>query len=167
MRLWVENQEKDEPNFQKDDWELFNKFVVSAGQVDDSYKKSSMMSLDMEPVTSTDEGSGNWVEHRLDATLGRNSQIIAPAMAGPPLINAAFRVDMTKMLGTSIVTLKVQQPQQQKTRSTQSVQTRRRDNYNDHVSAALMGYANVFNTSDIPRIWGKFQQSKELADKSQ
>ena len=27
-----------------------------------------------------------------------------------------------------------------------------------------MGYSNLLNTSDIPRIWGKFQQSKELAN---
>ena len=30
-----------------------------------------------------------------------------------------------------------------------------------------MEYANVFNISDIPRIWGKFQQSKDLSDNSQ
>ena len=30
-----------------------------------------------------------------------------------------------------------------------------------------MDYANVFNISDIPRIWGKFQQSKDLSDNSQ
>ena len=30
-----------------------------------------------------------------------------------------------------------------------------------------MGYANVFNTSGIPRIWGNFQQSKDLADNRQ
>ena len=30
-----------------------------------------------------------------------------------------------------------------------------------------MGYANVFNTSDIPRIWGRFQQYRELTNNRQ
>ena len=30
-----------------------------------------------------------------------------------------------------------------------------------------MGYVNVPNTSEIPRIWGKFHQSKELTDNRQ
>ena len=42
-----------------------------------------------------------------------------------------------------------------------------RDNYNKYVLAALIGYANVVKNSDISGIWGKFQQSKELADNRQ
>ena len=33
--------------------------------------------------------------------------------------------------------------------------------------AALTSYSSVFNTSNIPRIWGKFQNSKYLTDKRQ
>ena len=57
--------------------------------------------------------------------------------------------------------------QQQQPGSTNSVHTGRRDNYNTYALAALMGYANVFNTSGIPMIWGKFQKSKDLADNRQ
>ena len=42
-----------------------------------------------------------------------------------------------------------------------------RDNYNEYALAALMDYANVFNTSDISRIRGKLQQSKKLTDNRQ
>ena len=88
-------------------------------------------------------------------------------MADPPQMNAVFWADITKMLGTSIVLLQAQKPRKQHLGSTQRVQTLRRYNYNDYVLYALMDYANVFNTSDIPGIWGKLQQSKELADNRQ
>ena len=68
-------------------------------------KKSSIMALDVEPVTATDEGFWNWVEHQLDYKLGAKPQNISPAMTGPSQMNAAFWSDMTKMLGTSIVAL--------------------------------------------------------------
>ena len=55
LRMWIENQEKDEPNFQKYDWELFKKFVVALGQVDESDKKISMLALDVETETATYE----------------------------------------------------------------------------------------------------------------
>ena len=140
---------------------------MAAGQLDASDKNTIMLALDVEPVTATDEGFWNWVENQLDATLGKKPLNIAPAAAGPPQMNAAFWESITKMLGTSIVALQDQHPQQHQPGPTQSVHIGRRDNYNDYVLVALMGYANIFNTSDIPMIWGKFQQSKELADNRQ
>ena len=99
----------------------------------------------------------------MDSKLGAKPNIIAPVMAGPPHMTVAFLEDMTNMLGTSIVALQAQQPQQHQMGSTHSVQTNMREKYNDYILASLMGYVNVFNTSDIPMIWGKFQQSKDLA----
>ena len=118
----------------------------------------------MEPVPATDKGFGNWVEHLLYATSGGKPNIIAPAMAVPPHMTAEFWADTTKILGTIIVALQAQWPHQQHLGSTHSGQTKRREKYDDCVLADLVGYSNVFNTSDIPRIWGKFQKSKELAD---
>ena len=43
---------------------------MAAGQVDASDMKSSILELDVEPVTATDEGFWNWFDHRLDSTLG-------------------------------------------------------------------------------------------------
>ena len=140
---------------------------MAAGQVDAPDKKSSMLSLDVEPVTATYEGFCKLVEHQLDATLGTNPHNIAPVGVGPPLINEAFRTNMTKMLGTIIVTLQYQHPQQQHLGSTHSVHTGRREKYNNDALAAVMGYTNVFNTNGMPRIWGKFKKYKGLADNRQ
>ena len=62
--------------------------------------------------------------------------------------------------------LQAQQIQQQPT-ATPSAQTGRRQFYSDWALAALMGYAQVYTESGIPRIWGKFQMSKECADNRQ
>ena len=85
-------------------------------------------------------------------------------MVGAPQINADFWADITKILGTSIVALQAQHPQQHQPGSTQSLHTERRDNYNNYAVAAFMSYANAFSTSEIPIIWLNFQQSKELLD---
>ena len=133
-------------------------------KVDVSDKKSSMMVLDLELVTDTDEGFWNWVEHRLDATLGAKPQIISPEMLGPPQMTAAFWAGMTNIMGTSIVELQYQWTQKQQLGATHNIQINRIDNYNEYALAAIMGYAIVFNISGIPRIWVKLQQSKELAE---
>ena len=63
LRLWIENQDKDDPNFQKDEWELFKNFMMAAVQVYALDKNSSMLKLVMETETATDEGFWNWVEN--------------------------------------------------------------------------------------------------------
>ena len=73
----MENQEKDHPNFQKYYWDLFKNNLILAGQVDASYKKSSMLVFVVDPVTAIDEGFWNWVEHRLYAMLGAKPQDIS------------------------------------------------------------------------------------------
>ena len=42
-----------------------------------------------------------------------------------------------------------------------------REFYSDFALEALMGYAQVYTKTDIPRIWGNFQMSKECADNRQ
>ena len=56
---------------------------------------------------------------------------------------------------------------QQKPTATPSAQAGRREFYSDWALSALMGYAQVYTESGIPIIWGKFQMSKEYADKRQ
>ena len=55
--------------------------------------------------------------------------------------------------------IQAQQIQQQHT-ATPSVQAGHREFYIDWALAALMGYAQVYTETGIPRIWGKFQMSK-------
>ena len=59
--------------------------------------------------------------------------------------------------------IQAQQSQQQPT-ATPSAQAGRRGFYIDWSMAALMRYAQVYTETGIPRIWGKFQISKECAD---
>ena len=82
-------------------------------------------------------------------------------------MTAAFWQDMTNIIGTIIVSLQARQPQQKQSEFTQTGQTNRRYNYNEYALAALMVNANVFNTSDIPRIWGnsRSQKSSQKTDK--
>ena len=62
--------------------------------------------------------------------------------------------------------LQTQQSQQQPT-ATPSVQAGRMEFYSNWALAALMGYAQVYTESIIPRILVKFQISKEFADNRQ
>ena len=82
-------------------------------------------------------------------------------------MTAAFWQDITKILGTIVVSLQARQPQQKQSEVTQNGQTNRRYNYNEYALAALMGYTNVFNTSNIPSIWGNSgsQKSSQTTDK--
>ena len=66
------------------------KFVMAAGQVDVLDKKSSILELDVGPVTATYQGFENWFEHQLDSTLVGKPHNIAPDMTGPSQMNAAF-----------------------------------------------------------------------------
>ena len=62
--------------------------------------------------------------------------------------------------------LQAQQIQQQPT-TTPIAQAGRREFYSDLSLAALMGYAQVYTESGIPKIWGNFQISMECSDNCQ
>ena len=56
---------------------------------------------------------------------------------------------------------------QQQPTTTPISQEVRREFYRYWALAALMGYAQVYIETGIPRIWGKFQMSKECSDNRQ
>ena len=62
--------------------------------------------------------------------------------------------------------LKAQQIQHQPT-AIPIVQAGRRESYSDWELAELIGYAQVYTESGIPKIWGNFQMSKECSDNRQ
>ena len=62
--------------------------------------------------------------------------------------------------------IQAQQSQHQPT-ATPSAQGGRREFYSDWELAAMMGYAQVYTETGIPRTRGKFQISKECADNRQ
>ena len=57
-------------NFIKEDWGLFFEFSMAAAQMDPNDKKSSILAMEVEPVTVTDPKFWKWADQRLDATLG-------------------------------------------------------------------------------------------------
>ena len=70
-------------------------------------------------------------------------------------------------MGRGIGAILKQQHIQQQPTVTTSAQAGHRDFYRDWSLVALMGYDQVYTESGILRIWGKFQMSKECADKRQ
>ena len=57
-------------NFIKEDWGLLFKFSMAAAQMDPNDKKSSILAMELEPITVTDPKFWKWADQRLDATLG-------------------------------------------------------------------------------------------------
>ena len=68
---------------------------------------------------------------------------------------------MTKVRLSGIGEMLQAQHSQHQTTNTSIVQAGCRDFYSDWELEALMGYAHVYTEIGIPRIWGKFQMSKE------
>ena len=56
-------------NFQREDWELFFEFAIAAAQMDPNDKNSSVLSMEVEPVTATEQKFWKFADQRLDATL--------------------------------------------------------------------------------------------------
>ena len=57
-------------NCNRDYWELFFAFSMAAAQMDPKENKSSVLAMEVEPVTATDPKFWKWADQILDATLG-------------------------------------------------------------------------------------------------
>ena len=69
-----------EGNFQNKYWELFFRFAIAVAQMDPNDTKSSILSMELDPVTTTDPKFWKWSDQQLDATLGTRPTI-------PPVTN--------------------------------------------------------------------------------
>ena len=58
-------------NYKKEDWDLFFAFSMAASHMDLNNKISSVLAIELQPVTVTYPTFWKWDDHRLDATLGR------------------------------------------------------------------------------------------------
>ena len=70
-------------------------------------------------------------------------------------------------MGSSMGAMLQAQQIQHKPTDTPIAQAGRREFYSDWALAALMGYAQVYTESGIPRIWGKCQMYKECSENRQ
>ena len=127
-----------------------------------SDSKSSVLAMEVEPVTATDSNFWKLSDHRLYATLGtRPKRSPVTDRGGTSQIYKSFWENLTRVMGRGMgEMLQTQQIQQQPT-ATPIIQAGCREFYSYWALAALMGYAQVYTDSGIPRIWGRFQISKE------
>ena len=70
FRVRLEETMRNYENYQKEDWELFFEFSMAASKIYPKYKKSSVLAIDVEPVTATDTQFWKLEDQLLDATLG-------------------------------------------------------------------------------------------------
>ena len=133
--------------------------------MDPNNKKSSILAMEVEPVTVTDSKFWKWTDQRFDATLGiRPTRSVVTRGNSTSQIDQSFWENLTKVMGSSMEEMLQVQQSQQKPTANPIAQAGRREFYSDGVLAALMGYAQVYTEAGIPNIWGNFQMSKECAD---
>ena len=70
LRVWLEEITRTDVNCQIKYWELLFAFVMVAAHMDPNYKKSSVMTMEVEPVTATYPSFCKWEYQILYATLG-------------------------------------------------------------------------------------------------
>ena len=64
----MEEMMRTDVNFKREDWELFFAFLMAAAHMEPNYKKRSVLSMGVEPVTATDPKFYKWSDQRLDST---------------------------------------------------------------------------------------------------
>ena len=72
MRVCLEETTRKDVNLQKEDWELFFNFSMEAAKMDPNKKKSSVMAMEVKPVTVTYPKCWKWAYQRLNARLVKN-----------------------------------------------------------------------------------------------
>ena len=124
--------------------------------------------MGVKPVTIKDPFFWKWADQRLGATLGtRPTRSKVMKRSGTSHIDHSLWENLTRVMGSRMGTMLQEQPIQQQPTATRIVQSERREFYSNSTLAALMGYAQVYTETGIPRILRNFQMSKECADKRQ
>ena len=78
-------------NYKKEDWGLLFAFSMEAAKMDPKDKKSSVLAMEVEPVTVIDTKFWKWEDQRLDATLGtRPTRSIVTRRSGTSHIYQSF-----------------------------------------------------------------------------
>ena len=88
LRIWLGKMMITDVNFIKEDWYLFFEFSMAEAQTYPNNKKSSVLAMEVEPVTVTDPKFCKWADQRLDAALGtRSTRSIVMRRSGTPHID--------------------------------------------------------------------------------
>ena len=151
-------------NVIKEDYGLFFKLSMAAAHMDPNYKKCSILAVEVEPVTVTDPNFWKWADQILDATLvTRPKKSVVTRRSGTSHIDQPFWENLTKVMGSSMGAMIQSQQIQQQPTATPIVKSGLSKFYRDWALSALMEYAQVYTEAGIPKLWGKFQMSKECA----
>ena len=124
--------------------------------------------MEVEPVTVTYPKFWKWADQILYATLvTRPTRSIVTRRSGTSQIDQSLWENLARLMGISMGVMLQAQQRQHQPNSTPITQAGRREFYSDWALAALMGYAQVYTKSGIPKTWVNFHMSKEHADKRQ
>ena len=100
---------------------------MAVEQMDPNDKKSSVLAMEVEPVTATDPKFWKWADQRLDATLGtRPTRSVVTRGRGKSQIDKSFWEIVTRVMGNIMGAMLQAQQSQQKPTATPSAQARRR-----------------------------------------
>ena len=136
--------------------------------MDPNDKKRSVLAMEVKPVTIIDPDVWKWADQRLDIALGKSpTRSIVTRRSGTSQIDNYFWENLTRVMVSSMGEMLQAQQRQHQPTATPILQSGSREFYSNWALAALMGYAQVYIEAVIPNIWGKYQMSKECADKRQ
>ena len=141
---------------------------MAEAQMGPNYKKSSVLAMELEPVTITDPKFWKWADQKLDATLvTRPIRYIVTRRSGTSQIGHSFWENLTRVMGISMGKILQARQIQHQPSATSIAKSGLRGFYSDWELEELMGYAQVYTEAGIPKSWDKFQISKECADNRQ
>ena len=103
LRTWLEEMMRKDGNLQKEYWELFFEFEMAASQMDPNDKKSSILDMEVKPVTTIDPKFCKWADQLLDATLVTRPPIsLDTNRGGTAQMDYLLWENYTKVMGSGI-----------------------------------------------------------------
>ena len=152
------------------DFKLVQDWGVLASQR--SGQGNSLLCLKMEPVTSADPVLGQWIQARLNGTLGIERAAQAPAPAQQPVIiqQAQQGQDIAQMLaavGTRMGVTLAESLKPMTLATTNAMLEKRRaategKQYTGADLAKIKSWSNVHSVRDIQPVWREFQTTKNI-----
>ena len=107
--------------------------------MDPNNKKSSVLGMEVEPVTIIDPKFWKWADQRLDTTFGtRPTRYIVTRRSGTSYIDKSFWGSLTRVMGSSMGEMFQAQQSQHQPTDTHIAQAARLELYCDWALAALM-----------------------------
>jgi len=130
---------------------------------------NSVLALELKSIAADDEAFDGWTAKRLDCTLGPEAEVQGtPTAVGVAATNAPQGVDPLQMASAAGAGAALQVMQQmgtakhgQTTQATTTSRTRERGTEYERMDiAVLMGWAGVTDPKKLPKIYGRWESTK-------